>query len=123
MSTEGRFTSGGTITKGRLINVTRCRVAGSNVSIARAANLHQTSEDWTLRNPFYHARRSMCLVERVGLQTSYCDSAVSPALLSVDSGEQDKTGFAASNLQLPDEGKQPLQPKHRYSNTTSRDFE
>ena len=26
--------------KGRLINVTRCRVAGSDVPVARAANLH-----------------------------------------------------------------------------------
>jgi murein tripeptide amidase MpaA len=30
---------GCTIKKGRLINVTRCRVAGSDVSVARAANL------------------------------------------------------------------------------------
>ena len=32
---------GGTIKKGRLINVTPCRVAGSDISVARAANLHQ----------------------------------------------------------------------------------
>ena len=31
---------GGTIKKGRLMNVARCRVAGSDVSVARAANLH-----------------------------------------------------------------------------------
>ena len=36
---------GGTIKEGRLINVTRCRVAGSDVSVARAANLHQATED------------------------------------------------------------------------------
>ena len=30
---------GGTIKKGMLINVKRCRVAGSNVLVARAANL------------------------------------------------------------------------------------
>ena len=41
---------GGTIKKGRLINVTRCRVAGSDVSVARAANLHHATEDWMLRN-------------------------------------------------------------------------
>ena len=34
---------GGTIEKGRLINVTRCRVAGGDVSVARAANLHQAT--------------------------------------------------------------------------------
>jgi len=34
---------GGTIKKGRLIDVTRCRVAGSDVSVARAANLHQAT--------------------------------------------------------------------------------
>ena len=43
---------GGTIKKGRLINVTRCRVAGSDVSVARAANLHQATEVRTLRSPF-----------------------------------------------------------------------
>ena len=37
---------GGTIKKGKLINVMRCRVAGSDVSVARAANLHQAIEDW-----------------------------------------------------------------------------
>jgi hypothetical protein len=37
---------GGTIKKGRLINVTRCRVAGSDVSVARAANLHQATVDY-----------------------------------------------------------------------------
>ena len=42
---------GGTITKGRLINVTRCRVAGSDFLVARAANLHQATDDWMLRNP------------------------------------------------------------------------
>ena len=36
---------GGTIKKGRLIDVTRCRVAGSDVLVARAANLHQATED------------------------------------------------------------------------------
>ena len=36
---------GGTIKKGRLINVTRCCVAGSDVSVARAANyLHQATD-------------------------------------------------------------------------------
>ena len=34
---------GGTIKKGRLINVTQCRVAGSDVTVARAANLHQAT--------------------------------------------------------------------------------
>ena len=34
---------GGTIKKGRLINVTRCPVAGSDVSVARAANLHRAT--------------------------------------------------------------------------------
>ena len=34
---------GGTIKKGRLINVTRCSVAGSDISVARAANLHQAT--------------------------------------------------------------------------------
>ena len=29
--------------KGRLINVTQCRVAGSDVLVARAANLHQAT--------------------------------------------------------------------------------
>ena len=37
--------SGGTIKKGRLINVKRCRVAGSDVSVARAANLHQATQE------------------------------------------------------------------------------
>ena len=36
---------GGTIKKGRLINVTRCRVVGSDVSVARSANLHQATYD------------------------------------------------------------------------------
>jgi hypothetical protein len=31
--------------KGRLINVTRGRVAGSDVSVARAANLHQATQE------------------------------------------------------------------------------
>ena len=35
---------GGTIKKERLVNVTRCRVAGSDVSVARAANLHQATD-------------------------------------------------------------------------------
>ena len=34
---------GGAIKKGRLINVTGCRVAGSDVSVARAANLLQAT--------------------------------------------------------------------------------
>jgi hypothetical protein len=42
----------GKIKKGRLINVTRCCVAGSDISIARAANLHQAIEDWMLRTHF-----------------------------------------------------------------------
>ena len=42
---------GGTIKKGRLINATRYRVAGSDISVARAANLYQATEDWTLQNP------------------------------------------------------------------------
>ena len=60
----------GTIKKGRLINVTRCRVAGSDVSVVRAANLHQATEDWTLRNLFYPAHQSPHLVEHVGRRTS-----------------------------------------------------
>ena len=44
---------GGTIKKERLINVSRCRVAGSDVLVARAANLHEATEDWVLRNPFF----------------------------------------------------------------------
>ena len=32
----------------KLLKVTRCRVAGSDVSVARAANLHRATEDWTL---------------------------------------------------------------------------
>ena len=43
---------GGTIKKGRLINVTRCRVAGSDRKVARAANLHQATEDWMLGKEF-----------------------------------------------------------------------
>ena len=35
---------GGTIKKGMLINVKRCRVAGSNVLVARAANLHHATD-------------------------------------------------------------------------------
>ena len=34
---------GGAIKKGRLINVTRCPVAGSDVSVAKAANLHRAT--------------------------------------------------------------------------------
>ena len=34
-----------------LFKVTGCLVPGSNVSFARVANLHQATEDWTLRNP------------------------------------------------------------------------
>jgi hypothetical protein len=43
---------GGTIKKERLINVTRCRVAGSDVSVAIAAILHRETEDWVLRMKF-----------------------------------------------------------------------
>ena len=34
---------GGTIKNGRLINVKQCRVAGSDDSVARAADLHQAT--------------------------------------------------------------------------------
>ena len=37
----------------KLFQLTGCRVAGSDVSVGRAANLHQATGDWTLRNPFY----------------------------------------------------------------------
>jgi hypothetical protein len=37
---------------GRLISVTQCRVAGCDVSVARAGNLLQATEDWTLQKYF-----------------------------------------------------------------------
>ena len=43
-------TISGTLEK-NLFKVTRRRIAGSNVSVAMAANLHQATENWTLRNP------------------------------------------------------------------------
>ena len=41
----------------QLFKVTRCRVAGSDVAVARAANLHQATEDWMPGNLFYPPRR------------------------------------------------------------------
>jgi hypothetical protein len=60
------FHRGGTIKKGRLINVTRSRVAGSDVSVARAANLHQVSLVLHNFSGFIKIHHGFCLGGHLG---------------------------------------------------------
>ena len=39
----------------KIIDDSRCRVAGSDVSAAGAASLHQATEVWMLQSPLYTA--------------------------------------------------------------------